>query len=58
MVVLCDQLTHDTCILSKNGSTPLMKAAEGGHVECVRLLLDKGATVNRYDKVSAVCDLS
>ena len=34
------------------------EGAEGGHVECVRLLLDKGATVNRHDKVSAVCDLS
>ena len=28
---------------TKNGNTPLMKAAINGHVECVKILLNKGA---------------
>ena len=31
-----------------------MKASSGGHVECVKLLLEKGADVNHIDEVSAV----
>ena len=34
--------------------TALMKASFGGHVECVKLLLEKGADVNHKDEVSAV----
>ena len=34
--------------------TALMKASSEGHVECVKLLLDKGADVNHKDEVSAV----
>ena len=33
--------------------TPLMVALSRGHVECVKLLLDKGAQTNLPDKVSA-----
>ena len=34
------------------GRTPLMWASFAGHVECVQLLLDKGAQANHEDKVS------
>ena len=34
--------------------TALMEASSGGHVECVKLLLEKGADVNHKDWVSAV----
>ena len=34
--------------------TALMKASSRGHVECVKLLLEKGADVNLQDEVSAV----
>ena len=36
------------------GSTALMKASEEGQVECVKMLLDKGAEVNMQDNVSGV----
>ena len=29
-----------------------MRASEAGHMECVKVLLDKGAEVNIQDKVS------
>ena len=36
------------------GWTALMKASSGGHVKCVKLLLEKGADVNHKDRVSVV----
>ena len=36
------------------GRTALMKASEVGHMECVQVLLDKGADVNMQSKVSGV----
>ncbi len=33
------------------GKTPLFKAASEGHLEVVRLLVEKGAEVNRADRV-------
>ena len=36
------------------GATALMLAFREGHVECVKLLLDKGASADVSDKVSAV----
>ena len=38
----------------QDGQTPLMEALSEGHVECVKLLLDKGAPVDHQDRVSAV----
>ena len=38
----------------QSGQTALMKASSGGHVECVKLLLEKGVDVNHTDRVSAV----
>jgi hypothetical protein len=35
-----------TCVLQVDGLTPLMFASFGGHVECARLLLDRGAGVD------------
>ena len=38
----------------QSGQTALMNASSGGHVGCVKLLLEKGADVNHKDWVSAV----
>ena len=38
----------------QDGRTPLIEASGGGHVECVKLLLDRGAQANHRSKVSAV----
>ena len=40
-------------LLSQEGQTPLMGASYGGSVECVQMLLDRGAQVNVQDKVCA-----
>ena len=38
----------------QDGLTTLMKASEAGHMECVKVLLDKGADVNMQNMVSSV----
>ena len=38
----------------QDGQTALMKASEAGQVECVKVLLDRGAEVNMQDKVIGV----
>ena len=37
----------------QGGVTALMTASGWGHMECVTVLLDRGAEVNMQDKVSA-----
>ena len=41
-------------LLIQNGWTALMMASMEEHMECVQVLLDKGADVNMQDKVSGV----
>ena len=38
----------------QEGVTALMRASVAGHMECVQMLLDKGADVNMQSKVSGV----
>ena len=38
----------------KDGWTALMMASDSGQVECVKVLLDRGAEVNMQDKVIGV----
>ena len=38
----------------QDGQTALMKASGAGQVECVKVLLDRGAEVNMQDKVIGV----
>ena len=47
-VVLC---IPRVCSVVKDGSTALMMAAKGGHEECCRLLLNRGANANAADPV-------
>ena len=44
------------CDTTQDGDTSLMLATREGHGGCVQLLLDKGAKVNRQNKVSAFRD--
>ena len=38
----------------QDGGTALMMASQAGHIECVQVLLDKGAYVNEQTRVSGV----
>ena len=38
----------------QNGSTALMMTSKAGHIECVKMLLEKGAEINMPDNVSDV----
>ena len=47
--------SHDSMYFSlQDGWTALMKASEAGQVECIKVLLDRGAEVNMQDTVSGV----
>ena len=46
------------CGTSQDGHTPLMMASGGGRVECVKLLLIRGAQANLRDKVSSTVLIS
>ena len=39
-------------LILQGGRTSLMEALSGGSIECVKLLLDRGAKINQQDKVS------
>jgi ankyrin repeat protein len=41
-------------IHNQGGATPLWVAAQEGHVEVVKLLLDNGASIIASDKVSHI----
>ena len=41
-------------LLTQGGMTPLMLASVDGHVECVKLLLDRGDQNNHQAKVGAL----
>ena len=41
-------------LLLQDGLTTLIKASQTGKVECVKVLLDRGAVVNMQDKVIGV----
>jgi hypothetical protein len=43
------------CARAQNESTALMHAANGGHADCARLLLDAGADKEAKDVVCCVC---
>ena len=46
---------HDDLHLSlQDGRTALMMAYDSGHMECAKMLVDKGAQVNVEKKVSGV----
>ena len=38
----------------QDGATALIKASKAGKVECIKLLLDRGAEVNMWNKVSGI----
>ena len=45
-----------SCTSLQSGDTPLLCAAPYGHSECVKVLLDRGALVDKQDKVSTFPD--
>ena len=42
-------------VVRQHGQTALMLAAQNGHTDTVRLLLERGADVDQIDGVSAAC---
>ena len=56
-IIYSIQLTHmldDLCVcdMCKDGYTPLHRAAQYGHIDTVRCLLEAGAAVDSRDNVS------
>ena len=54
VVHVCDIRGTPCDMHLQNGCTPLMEASGRGYVECVKLLLDRGAQANHQSKVTAV----
>jgi hypothetical protein len=52
-VLTCRVAVAAICACMQVGWVPLHQAAQFGHLECVKELLDRGAAVNQADKVSA-----
>jgi ankyrin repeat protein len=42
------------CVIHQDGATPLYVAAQNGHLEVCKMLLDKGADVGKGMNVSTV----
>lgn len=49
--MIISSLTQTVFVMSQNGSTALILAANGGHVHAVRLLINNGADVNFVNNV-------
>ena len=49
-----DSLVHDIHLAQNGGSTPLTLAVEGGHCDCVDVLIEEGASVDLARHVSVV----
>ena len=47
--LLLKQPSIELDIPDKSGQTPLLRAADAGHTKCIRMLLDKGASVKHAD---------
>ena len=45
------------CLVLQRGQSPLIKASSNGRKEICRLLLDRGADVNRTDEVSLLAKI-
>ena len=46
---------HHFRVFNQDGFTALMMVAQEGHDECMSILLDSGAEVNKTRAVSALC---
>ena len=51
--VVFGDTSYDVYLFLQNGQSPLMVATSRGDVECLQLLLDKGADVSQQNKVSS-----
>ena len=51
--VVIGDTSYDVYLCLQNGQSPLMEAASRGDVECIQLLVDKGADVIQQNKVSS-----
>jgi hypothetical protein len=61
LAVLRGQTVADRCAADQAGTTPLIEAVKNGHIEVVRVLLEKGPFFGRYDSMfprSPICDFS
>ena len=47
-------LSYPMHVFLQEPKTPLMWASLNGHIECVKVLLDRGAQINMQNTVSAV----
>ena len=53
MIDTCVCNSIDVSLSLQDGWSPLLEAASWGNVQCLQLLLDRGAYVSHQDKVSS-----